>query len=132
MGLTGGRAGFWRGVSLTLVVFTLAMKVLVPPGFMVATNAGAFPLVICTGHGPLILGDHSDQKAPSHKTSDAPCAFAGSATPPPPSIVASIAEPLAIAIDKVVGVQSADQAPGRGLAAPPPQSHAPPVFPELT
>jgi len=132
MGLTGGRAGFWRSVSLTLVIFALAVKVLVPPGFMVAGNAGAFPLVICTGHGPLILGDHSDQKAPSHKSSDAPCAFAGSATPPTPSVVASIAEPLPIAMDQIVGVKSADQAPGRGLAAPPPQSHAPPNFPELT
>jgi hypothetical protein len=127
MGLTGGKAGFWRGVSLTLVIFALAMKVLAPPGFMVASNTGSFPLVICTGHGPLIIGDHGD-----HKTSDAPCAFAGSATPPTPSVVASIAEPIAIAIDQVVGVQGDDQTPGRGLAAPPPQSHAPPIPPEMT
>ena len=132
MGLTGGKAGSWRGVSLTLVIFALAMKVLVPPGFMVASNTGAFPLVICTGHGPLILGDHGDQKAPAHRTSDAPCAFAGSATPPTPSVAVSIAEPIAIAIDQIVGAQSADQTPGRGLAAPPPQSHAPPIAPEMT
>jgi len=47
MGPGGGKAGFWRSVSLALVVFALAIKVLVPPGFMVAADSHAFPLVIC-------------------------------------------------------------------------------------
>ena len=132
MGPGGGKAGFWRSVSLALVVFALAIKVLVPPGFMVAADSHAFPLVICTGHGPLILDGHGDQKAPSHKTSDAPCAFAGSGTPPTPTVTATVAEPVAISVDPAIGGQSPDQTPGRGLAAPPPQSHAPPEFPDMT
>ena len=132
MGLAGGKSGFWRSVSLTLVIFALAMKVLVPPGFMVASDTRTFPLVICTGHGPLVLGRHGDQKGPAHKTSDAPCPFAGSSTPPTPTLTATFAEPLETRVEQIVGVKSADQAPGRGLAAPPPQSHAPPVFPDMT
>ena len=132
MGLAGGKAGVWRGVSLTLVVFALAIKVLVPPGFMVASDTSAFPLVICTGHGPLVLGGHGDQKGPSHKTSDAPCPFAGSSTPPTPTVTATVAEPLETPVEQVVGATSADQTPGRGLAAPPPQSRAPPAFPDMT
>jgi hypothetical protein len=127
MSLGGGKATFWRSVSLTLVIFALAMKVLAPPGFMVAGNVGAVPLVICTGHGPLVLGGHGEQKAPVHKASDAPCAFAGSSTPPTPSVAASIAEPIAIVTDPIVGLQGARRAPGRGLAAPPPPPRGPPL-----
>jgi len=32
MGWGGGKAGIWQSVSLTLVIFALAMKVLVTPG----------------------------------------------------------------------------------------------------
>jgi hypothetical protein len=132
MGRAGGMAGFWRGVSLTLVVFALAVKVFVPPGYMVASHAGAFGLAICTGHGPLIIGNHGDPKAPGPKTSDAPCAFAGSATPPAPPTVAVVSQPLAAVFRQAAAVESVDQAPGRGLAAPPPRSHAPPILPEMT
>jgi hypothetical protein len=132
MGLGGGRASFWRGVSFTLVMFALAMKILAPPGYMLAGGAGAIPVVVCTGHGPLVLAEHGDQKAPRHKTSESPCAFAGSATATTPPVVATIAEPVAIVANPTAGTQNADQIPGRGLAAPPPQSHAPPIFPEMT
>lgn len=117
---------------MTLAVLALALKVLAPPGFMVAHNDGAFPLVICTGHGPLIIADHGDKKAPAKKATDAPCAFAGAATPPPPPVAAGLPEPLTIVVAQVVGAQLDDQAPGRGLAAPPPRSHAPPELPPLT
>lgn len=131
MGRLGGSAGRWRGVFLTLAVLALALKVLVPPGFMVAGDRDAAPglLVICTGHGPLALGDRGDAKAPAHKTSDAPCAFAGSAAPPTPSAPAIVAPPRLLVADQLARVQAADLAPGRGLAAPPPPSHAPPAVP---
>ena len=46
----------WPSVYLMLALIAVAMKILVPPGFMVGTaDAGGragYPLVICTGHGP--------------------------------------------------------------------------------
>ena len=124
------RSGGWRSVCLTLAVLALARKVLVPQGFMVAVRGAPFPLVICTGHGPLTvtLDQHGDPKAPAHKTSDAPCAFAGNLTPTAPSDVAVLAEPYAMVADRLHGDHGVDLAPGRGLAAPPPPSHAPPVL----
>ena len=123
---------FWRSVCLTLAMIAVALKVLTPPGFMVASTQGALPLVICTGHGPLILGGSKDPAAPAHKASDAPCAFAAASTPPTPSLAILVPAPLRLAADLAPTARGADQTPGRGLAAPPPPSHAPPSIPELT
>lgn len=120
-----------RSVALALVALALVVKVLVPPGFMVAANnGGGQALVICTGHGALQLTVHATDpsKPPPQKKSDAPCAFSGSATPPSPSLVAAIAEPYAHAALPIVAVRPSYVAPGRGLAAPPPPSQAPPIF----
>lgn len=112
---------------IALAAIALAVQFLVPQGYMVSQDRGAPGLVICTGHGSLRLSDshHIPGKAP--KSSDAPCAFAahGIATPPP--LVAS----LVIQSFEYVGraaTPAFDLAPGRGLAAPPPQSHAPPTI----
>ena len=114
---------------LALAFIALAIKVLVPPGFMVANQgAGALPLVICTGHGPLTL-DLSKDKAPGGKAShDAPCAFAGHGAAPTPTSFAPVSAPFAIATSAPT-LLAVDVAPGRGLAAPPPPSRGPPVLP---
>ena len=122
------RAG-WRGVFLTLALLALAMKVAAPPGFMFApTSPGSpFTLMICTGHGPLILGTSHHKGGASQSKSEAPCAFAGHAAPPTPAFGPEIAvaayahaiQPTAIRFDLV---------PGRGLAAPPPPSQGPPTL----
>ena len=131
MGRAGAKFGFWREVSLALIVFALAIRILVPPGFMVADDAGSLPLVICTGHGPLVIADQGEQHAPAQKTSDSPCAFAGLAITPTLSVMAPLAAPQALVASQVDPIRSADQTPGSGLAAPPPQSHAPPLIPEM-
>jgi hypothetical protein len=118
----------FRRLRLGLAVLALAavaLKVLIPSGFMVAQTRGSFPLVICTGHGPLNLSGRPDPIHGKKSTSDAPCAFSGHvATTPPTSFVVSAAVGpayLAPAIDR-----RGDLAPGRGLAAPPPPSQGPP------
>jgi hypothetical protein len=121
-----GTARLRRGVILTLAVIALALKIAAPPGFMIAPRAGAFPLVICTGKGPMIISPRGDQTPPAHKTSDPLCAFAVSHTPPTPSFVASLAEPLSIAMGQTAGVRDVRRAPGRTLTAPPPPARAPP------
>jgi len=110
---------------VVLALLAVALKVLTPPGFMIAQNGGSFPLVICTGHGPLELSGKADPVHGKTSTSDAPCAFSGHvATPPPALIVVGAAVGLAYlapAMDR-----RGDLVPGRGLAAPPPPSQAPP------
>jgi hypothetical protein len=114
---------------MTLTMLALALKVLVPQGFMLSERGSGIPLVICTGHGPLMLSDngHGGSKDPAHKKSDAPCMGAGNVTPVAPSTLAAASEPIVQIADRLPGGVSPDLIPGRGLAAPPPQSHAPPA-----
>lgn len=122
-GWTRGRAAF-----LALAFLALLVKVTVPAGFMLATpGAGSgFPLVLCTGHGPL-ESKAADQKGREAKThSDAPCAFAGQAAPPTPALGAEVPQTSAVAYAPQAAIP-ADLIPGRGLAAPPPPSQGPPL-----
>lgn len=132
MGKTWARSrGETRRALLALAFVALAFKVLVPPGFMVAQDpAGRFlSIVICTGHGPLTIpSPHGSKAPPVRPKSDTPCAFAGQSVSPPPADLtvgsAPIAVPAIVSDRPVPSVR-----PGRGLAAPPPPSQAPPVLP---
>jgi len=108
-----------------LALAAVALRVLIPSGFMVAQTRGGFPLVICTGHGPLDLSGQTDPLHGKKSANDAPCAFAGHAATTPPSSFEMIAAVglvyVAPAIDR-----RGDLVPGRGLAAPPPPSQGPP------
>lgn len=115
-----------RGVLLALAVMALVMRVAIPQGFMLASpDAASGPqLVICTGHGPLKAGP----VAPADKSRpDTPCVFAGhgaGAAPP----TAPQAEALAfLSPAEPQRPIPGDALPGRGLAAPPPPSLAPPL-----
>ncbi len=118
----------FRRLRLGLVLLGLlaiALKIVIPSGFMVAQTRDSFPLVICTGHGPLDLSGQTDPLRGKKSTGEAPCAFSGhAAMTPPPSVVMSAAVGLvylAPVIDRL-----RDLVPGRGLAAPPPPSQGPP------
>ncbi|MEI6441362.1 MAG: hypothetical protein WCO83_14285 [Alphaproteobacteria bacterium] len=123
--------GVWRSVALALSVLAIALKSLTPSGFMLADQGSGFPLVICTGQGPLVIADHGDQKAPAHKTSETPCAFAGLGTPLAPEPMGQIAAISPIELHAILQTPWIDHRPERRLAAPPPQSHAPPALSEL-
>lgn len=123
-----------RGVFLTLAVLALALKILVPAGFMTATeprNGSPFALVLCTGQGPLVIQpgealDHRD-KAPADKPShDEPCPFSaqGAAAPPPSGLV--IAKIAFVAYRPAPPARVTHLAPGRGLTAPPLPARGPP------
>ncbi len=117
--------GIWRAGLIALAFMALFVRVITPQGFMVADThgAGGFPLVICTGHGPLMPG--GSDKAPGHSHTDGVCAFAGHAAAPPPPLVRTPASTLAAYVQPS-SQRVAYLAPGLGLAAPPPPSHAPP------
>ncbi len=109
-----------------LALLAVGLKVLTPPGFMIAQNGESFPLVICTGHGPLDLSGKADPIHGKTSPNDAPCAFSGhAATAPPALFVVSAASALVYLAP--VRDRRADLYPGRGLAAPPPPSQGPPA-----
>jgi hypothetical protein len=124
----------WRGLEagwrcfIALASLALMLQVLVPSGYMVSQDPLAPGLVICTGHGALLARPGHNDPAKSPKTApDAPCAFAAhgvALTPPALSRVAEVViEPSSFAVAQVFYVL-----PGRGLAAPPPPSTAPPTL----
>jgi hypothetical protein len=127
------RSTDWRRISLMLAALAIVMKVLIPPGFMTAASAsGGFPLVLCTGHGPVTLDSpvpgHPAKQVPADKPShDPPCVFAGHgvAAAAPSQLNVAPVEFVAYAEAPRVGRPS-DLAPGRGLAAPPLPARGPP------
>jgi len=118
-----------RGVVLTLALLALALKVVVPPGYMVgtATNSLPFTIVICTAQGAVAVdpgGSHEEDEAAKH---DAPCVFAGhglGAEPPPPG--GQLIRP-SLAYHPIAPTPSCEATPGRGLCAPPPPARGPPL-----
>ncbi len=114
-----------RGIHwLGLAALALMMRIVSPAGFMVAPSHG-FNLVICTGHGA--ISEDARNKSPSSpiKSSEHVCAFAGGlALNAPPPVV--IPQQISVWPTYVPRIARAFLAPGQGLAAPPPPSHAPP------
>jgi hypothetical protein len=115
-----GRA---RGVWAAIALLAVALKVMAPPGFMVAPVHAGAPIVICTGHGPVSL--EAGQKPA--KTRGQSCPFAGNVVAPPPQ-----ATPVTLAIPVAYAVQRDRNISPRvlelRLAAPPPPAQAPPII----
>ena len=121
---------------MTLAALAVALKVLIPAGFMTAPdprNGLPFALVLCTGDGAKLvqpgdaLAGHQDKNGGGDKSAhDAPCPFAGhgAAAPPPSPFTASKVEFVAYA--PVEPTRVIHLAPGRGLAAPPLPARGPP------
>ncbi len=109
--------------AAALVAFlALLIQALIPPGYMLAAGrTGPAAMVICTGHGPLRIGDHHDRQTPPSKAKAAGlCAFAGHGAAP---VLASAARPTPIRWSAETQVGPSVQPRvfvGRGLAAPPP------------
>ena len=87
-----------RQLVWLLLVPALALRLLVPPGFMPGTNAGhGLTMQMCHGTGPLPtpMGHDPGQPQPRH---DSPCVFAAAATVAPPPVLALAATGIAHAI----------------------------------
>lgn len=126
----------WRGVQLAFVALALAVKLVVPAGFMVGSpKVGAgFPLVLCTSQGMVVIAakdgigqSQAPDKAPDNKSDhDHPCAFGGHGVVAAPAL-ALLAAPVEFARYRIMPVARAPSlAPGRGLAAPPLPARGPP------
>ena len=135
-----------RRSFLALVVMALAIRALVPAGWMVMPDAGGVRLMPCSGSGPVELapapghatriaagmagmagmGHHDDgETPPAH--ADHPCAFAGIGLASDLPAIA-LTEPPAAAVDRDRPGIALAVAIGHGLAAPPPPQTGPPAF----
>lgn len=128
--------GLLRHVFLTLAVLAVALKVMIPAGFMAgpSTNDLPFALVLCTSQGAMVVssGDalpgHSDHdKAPADAAHDSPCAFAGHGIAAAPPVLADAGAVAFIAYDFKPAPAAPDLAPGRGLTGPPLPARGPPT-----
>jgi len=130
-------SGVWRHVCLTLAALAIALKVLVPPGFMAAppSNDLPFALVLCTSQGSTIIQSgealgghgHSDQ-APDEGGHQNPCVFAGHGLgAPPPSLVDAGAVTFVAYLYRPQAAV-AHLAPGHGLTGPPLPARGPPAL----
>lgn len=124
-----------RAACIVLAALAMALKVLIPAGFMTAprTNDLPFPLVLCTGQGAMVVAPGqalpgSEEPGPDERQAhDSPCAFAGHglAAPAPNLLDAGRIEFIAYDIE-IPSNYGSRLAPGRGLAAPPPPARGPP------
>ncbi len=118
---------------LALLVLTLAVRVVIPTGFMPTSNAQGFHVSICNGTGNMEAWIGLDGKI--HKedpgkggSHEQPCAFAGLAfggAVPEIAIVALAPTPTGAS---TVPFHYTAVAIGRGLAAPPPPQTGPPAL----
>ncbi|WP_380873677.1 hypothetical protein ACFB49_43080 [Sphingomonas sp. DBB INV C78] len=117
------------GIAVMLVALALMMRLLVPAGWMPATDGRA--VTLCTGMGAVEMWIADDgtlhEKAPVQpgKTTES-CVFAalGAALVAPD--LAPVLAPPTMAVAPIMGAAFAVSV-GRGLAAPPPPPTGPPA-----
>jgi hypothetical protein len=122
----------FRNLAAVLIVLALALRVIIPSGFMPSSERG-FALTICTGmdtqtvwmdkSGKLHKEDPSKGKSVEHQ----PCAFAGAAMAADvlsADLQVAMA-PVALAIPVFA---KREVSVGAGLAAPPPPAIGPPSY----
>jgi hypothetical protein len=122
-----------RNWLIALFVLTLAVRIIIPTGWMPSTVAGKATITLCTGAGMVEAWVDADGKI--HKENpakngvgDQPCAFAGLGGAADVSTfdVASLALPFALQL--IHNNRATAVAVGLGLAAPPPPATAPPAL----
>jgi hypothetical protein len=118
-----------EALFLAAAIFALTLKVLLPPGYMLAAQPGSstLQLVICTGQGLVPLPDGADHGEGTTAAQGDVCAFAALGAAAPPPALAQVLF-LVAAFLVVRGLRSHTPPPvRRRLASPPPPAHAPPL-----
>ncbi len=95
-----------------LLAGVLALRMLVPAGYMIAATPGGWAVTLCSGMAPAghamaampgMAAHHAGERPPEHDRAEMPCAFAGLAAPAlaggadPVLMLAAIAFVMAIA-----------------------------------
>lgn len=137
----GLRHVYLRHVYLTLAMLAVALKVLIPAGFMAAPAKASelpFAIVLCTSEGMVTVdagkalpGDHDHDHDQGHAADqddhDGPCAFAGHGLGAPAPGAIDLGAAHSVAYDLRRPEIRVGLAPGRGLAGPPLPARGPPV-----
>ena len=117
-----------RALTLALLLCVLAVRVIVPQGYMWASAPGGAPAMVeCSGMGPMpgMAMSHGQSHDHDGKTADHPCAFAAAG-----AAVDLAAEVHPVALRVIAAAAPAtlriSVSPGLGLAAPPPPKTGPP------
>lgn len=113
-----------------LALLALAFNVLVPQGFMTVAGSGGIRIVICTGAGAvtaLVAADADHPHGDTARGHAQDCAFAGHAAPPAPPLAPALLLQRFAIVAAPVAAWRIGLFPGRGMAAPPPPSQAPPA-----
>ncbi len=134
------RPGRPRTIALAVLACALALRLLIPAGWMPVADAQGLHLVLCSGSGPLELPvaphamagmahhhghgqhDHHHQGMPDH-----PCAFAGLGLALTDPVLPAIA-PVQLVVETLLAPLPTAVSIGRGLAAPPPPPTGPPAL----
>ena len=116
---------------LAFVIVALAMRMVVPAGWMPTVSNGQATITLCTGAGMVEAWVDADGKlhkeAPVKKhVGDQPCAFAGVGAAADFPAFASIALALPFVTQPSLAFAYNNVAIGLGLAAPPPPAIGPP------
>jgi hypothetical protein len=118
---------------LALAIFVLAVRMIVPAGWMPSFAQGRATIMLCTGAGMVEAWVDADGKihkqSPAKKgAGDQPCAFAGlNAAADAPALDVALL-PLPFAPQMQQNNAATAVAVGLGLAAPPPPATAPPAL----
>jgi hypothetical protein len=118
-------------IGMALLALALAVRVLVPAGWMPAEGQG-LAITICSGNGAETAWVDAEGKIHKHdpaqdSMADHPCAFAGMGAPMLGGDV--LPPPLALPAprDEIASLSLAPATIGQGLAAPPPPATGPPA-----
>ncbi|MBL0925788.1 MAG: hypothetical protein IBJ12_15155 [Sphingomonadaceae bacterium] len=117
--------------TLFWAVLALAARVLVPAGFMPASDR-AFALTVCTGVDTQTIwmdrkgGLHKENPQKHEQRDHKPCAFAGGGDVA--SIAFTAADRAEMVSPTILSPKISVPAIGQGLAAPPPPQTGPPVL----
>lgn len=118
-------------VALAFVALSLLLRIMVPAGWMPASERGGYAIALCTGMGAVSAWVDAQGKVHKEKPGDAkadhPCVFSGfaAAIDLPAFEGALIIPPLPVG--SLLGPLAVTAAVGRGLAAPPPPPTGPPA-----
>lgn len=145
--MTRSGSHIWlRHVAVCCAMVAVMLRALIPAGFMLAApgqaQAGGIPIVLCTEQGSItalmaedgtiIEPGSADQTDPQHDHPAAvdhdSCLFAFAQTGASPPLTLTVDKVVPAVAEASVGQLPADLVPGRGLAAPPPPSTAPPAL----
>jgi hypothetical protein len=118
---------------IAFVVLALAVRMIIPAGWMPSMVGGKSTITLCTGAGMVEAWVDADGKIhkenPAKKgASDQPCAFAGLSGAADAPQLAHVVVPLLFAPQSSSHFDATNLAVGLGLAAPPPPAIGPPTL----